>query len=434
MTPEALKEMVTKIVSVVLERTTIVYPGKETSIHNHESFMAYRSAHSRTSGRMTNAITNLNQEIKQGVIPKGNNQKRKLAEGEGINPTCCNFTNDQDCYRKHLEERMNYHRQWEFEQKTKEDFLTTPTTEGISRGNQPRCQKCEMHHTRDRTIKCMNCGKTGHKASDCKAPNRNGRSVTETDQSNFLDPGTYAKLVVQEKKPLLVWFTEVYKKFGCTLEFVTNSSREQWQNQELILGVAKKKRSLWRNLIFHKHYVRNRPWCLLGDFNSALSLEDRMEGSSVIDIAMREFKECVEEIEVFDVNRSGPQFTWNQKPRGMDGKLKKIDRIMANLACTDGFVGVHAIFQPYRISDHSPAILTIPASHKFTPRPFKFYNILVQNSQFKRKVKEYWDMDVSGFHMYKVVTLYQQNQCSSAGSLHYQQEHAYLLKHPSAGT
>ncbi|PWA56744.1 RNA-directed DNA polymerase, eukaryota, Reverse transcriptase zinc-binding domain protein [Artemisia annua] len=144
--------------------------------------------------------------------------------------------------------------------------------------------------------------------------------------------------------------------------------------------------------------------CLLGDFNSALNLEDRVEGSSVIDIAMREFKECVEVIEVFDVNRSGLQFTWNQKPSGTDGKLKKIDRIMANLACTDAFIGAHAIFQPYRISDHSLAILTIPTSQKFTPRPFKFYNIIAQNSQFKGKVKEFWDMDVSGFHMYKVVS------------------------------
>ncbi|PWA34170.1 RNA-directed DNA polymerase, eukaryota, Reverse transcriptase zinc-binding domain protein [Artemisia annua] len=105
---------------------------------------------------------------------------------------------------------------------------------------------------------------------------------------------------------------------------------------------------------------------------------------------------CVEVIEVFDVNRSGLQFTWNQKPRGTDGKLKRIDRIMANLACTDVFIGAHAIFQPYRISDHSPAILTIPTSHKFTPRPFKFYNIIVHNSQFKGKVKEFWDMDGKG--------------------------------------
>ncbi|PWA67161.1 RNA-directed DNA polymerase, eukaryota, Reverse transcriptase zinc-binding domain protein [Artemisia annua] len=164
------------------------------------------------------------------------------------------------------------------------------------------------------------------------------------------------------------------------------------------------RRPLWHNLCVHKHYVRNRPWCLLGDFNSALHLEDKLEGSSIIDIAMREFQECVNEIEVCDVNRSGLQFTWNQKPRGSDGTLKKIDRIMANLECTDGFVGAHAIFQPYRISDHSPAILTIPTAHKFQPRPFKFFNILVQKPRFKTLVKELWDVEVRGFHMYRVAS------------------------------
>ncbi|PWA53126.1 RNA-directed DNA polymerase, eukaryota, Reverse transcriptase zinc-binding domain protein [Artemisia annua] len=164
------------------------------------------------------------------------------------------------------------------------------------------------------------------------------------------------------------------------------------------------RRPLWYNLLVHKHYVRNRPWCLLGDFNSALNLEDKVEGSSVIDKAMREFKECVDEIEVFDVNRSGLQFTWKQKPRGTNGTLRKIDRIMANIGCTDGFVGVHAIFQPYRISDHSPAILTIPTSYRFKPRPFKFSNILVQNPRFKMQVKEYWDVSSSGFYMYQVVS------------------------------
>ena len=163
------------------------------------------------------------------------------------------------------------------------------------------------------------------------------------------------------------------------------------------------RRPLWDNLRMHKLYTRARPWCILGDFNSALHLEDKVTGSSVIDISMREFKECIDEVELVDINRSGLQFTWNQKPRGLDGTLKKIDRIMANLGFMDLFVGAHAIFQPYRISDHSPAILTIPTSVTFIPRPFKFANILVQNSRFKGKVKEVWDTNVSGFFMYRVV-------------------------------
>ncbi|PWA99778.1 RNA-directed DNA polymerase, eukaryota, Reverse transcriptase zinc-binding domain protein [Artemisia annua] len=89
----------------------------------------------------------------------------------------------------------------------------------------------------------------------------------------------------------------------------------------------------------------NIAWYFLGDFNSALNLEDKLESSSVIDIAMQEFKECVDQIEVSDVNRSGLQFRWNQKPRGVDGMLKKIDRIMANLGFMDTFLGAYAILQ-----------------------------------------------------------------------------------------
>ncbi|KAK1371795.1 Peptide chain release factor subunit 1 [Heracleum sosnowskyi] len=45
-------------------------------------------------------------------------------------------------------------------------------------------------------------------------------------QSNFRDASTNAELEVQEKMSLLEWFANEYKKFGCTLEFVTNKSQE----------------------------------------------------------------------------------------------------------------------------------------------------------------------------------------------------------------
>ncbi|KAH7521046.1 hypothetical protein JRO89_XSUnG0124700 [Xanthoceras sorbifolium] len=48
----------------------------------------------------------------------------------------------------------------------------------------------------------------------------------EADQSNFRDPETSAELEVQEKTSLLEWFANEYKKFGCSLEFVTNKSQE----------------------------------------------------------------------------------------------------------------------------------------------------------------------------------------------------------------
>jgi peptide chain release factor subunit 1 len=48
----------------------------------------------------------------------------------------------------------------------------------------------------------------------------------EADQSNFRDSETNSELEVQEKISLLEWFANEYKKFGCSLEFVTNKSQE----------------------------------------------------------------------------------------------------------------------------------------------------------------------------------------------------------------
>ncbi|GKE63593.1 hypothetical protein Tco_1513960, partial [Tanacetum coccineum] len=90
------------------------------------------------------------------------------------------------------------------------------------------------------------------------------------------------------------------------------------------------------------------------DFNAALNLDDKSVGSSKFDISMREFRDCVEEIKVSNVNYTGLKFTWNQKPKGDKGILKKIDGIMANM-------------------------------------------------EFKDLVKEEWSILVCGFHMYQVV-------------------------------
>ncbi|MCL7042403.1 hypothetical protein MKW94_010916 [Papaver nudicaule] len=48
----------------------------------------------------------------------------------------------------------------------------------------------------------------------------------ENDHTNFRDLANNAELEVQEKLPLLEWFANEYKQFGCALEFVTNKSQE----------------------------------------------------------------------------------------------------------------------------------------------------------------------------------------------------------------
>nr|GEX31879.1 hypothetical protein [Tanacetum cinerariifolium] len=170
------------------------------------------------------------------------------------------------------------------------------------------------------------------------------------------------------------------------------------------------------SLVFrHWDWSSNRAWCdkgtriilgwnhnecLLGDFNATFFLDESTASSSRTNIAMREFKACVDDIEVIDVNCSGLRFTWIQKPRGADGILKKLDRIIANMEFFSDFVG--AIFKPYQISDHAPSILCIPTKGKEKPKPFKFYNILSKHERFLDVVQEAWNKQYSGFFMFQI--------------------------------
>ncbi|PWZ45809.1 Eukaryotic peptide chain release factor subunit 1-2 [Zea mays] len=63
-------------------------------------------------------------------------------------------------------------------------------------------------------------------SSTGKVTTKHMNKEQEANQSNFCDPITNTDLEVQEKMSLLEWFANEYKKFGCSLEFVTNKSQE----------------------------------------------------------------------------------------------------------------------------------------------------------------------------------------------------------------
>nr|GEY64713.1 RNA-directed DNA polymerase, eukaryota, reverse transcriptase zinc-binding domain protein [Tanacetum cinerariifolium] len=69
------------------------------------------------------------------------------------------------------------------------------------------------------------------------------------------------------------------------------------------------RRALWSNLVGHAGLMHNRPWVLMGDFNAALNLEDHSSGGYEPNVAMCDFKEWVQAMEVSDVKCTGLHFT-----------------------------------------------------------------------------------------------------------------------------
>ncbi|KAI3723868.1 hypothetical protein L2E82_35629 [Cichorium intybus] len=120
------------------------------------------------------------------------------------------------------------------------------------------------------------------------------------------------------------------------------------------------RRTLWDSLAAHKHVVKVAPWIVLGDFNVALDMEDSTAGAYGISRGMDDFRDCVNRIEMEDLNFKGLFYTWTKSPNGFGGILKKIDRVLGNPCFVASFPSASITFLPYRSSDHSPTVLSLP--------------------------------------------------------------------------
>nr|GEY11591.1 hypothetical protein [Tanacetum cinerariifolium] len=145
-------------------------------------------------------------------------------------------------------------------------------------------------------------------------------------------------------------------------------------NENQLNNLPSERRYLWSDLGMHKYVVRGFPWAIL--------------------------MWCL----IWKTLSQGLHFTWNQKPKGGGGVLKKLDRIMGNINFIDTFPGAYAIFHPYRISDHLPAVLKLPTLTSPKPKPFKFFNFLAFKTRFIEVMESHWNTQIDGHNMFKVVS------------------------------
>ncbi|XP_021991394.1 uncharacterized protein LOC110888163 [Helianthus annuus] len=185
-----------------------------------------------------------------------------------------------------------------------------------------------------------------------------------------------------------IHFKAESKSFFCSFVYAENKYQDR--------------RTLWDDLCKHNTLAHDHPWVVLGDFNAALNLEDCLYGTSSHTIGMREFFDCIQAVELVDVNSHGLHYTWNQKPKEGIGILKKIDRIMSNMKFMDLFPEVYAVFQPARVSDHTPCVLKLSSITRTKQRPFKFPNFLTSKPEFRQVVVNEWAKGVQGCHMFSV--------------------------------
>jgi hypothetical protein len=161
------------------------------------------------------------------------------------------------------------------------------------------------------------------------------------------------------------------------------------------------RRLLWVNLASMRARVANNPWMIGGDFNVVKSVAEKW-GSDKLNSYEIEFGQCLNDLEVLDLNFSGCYYTWTNKSEEPHFVARKLDRVLANEFWLSYFGKTIVEFCPCGISDHSSAVISIGKMQSFGPKPFKFFNYWVEHKDFLSWVKEGWDFQVDGFPMYQL--------------------------------
>ncbi|GJZ55587.1 RNA-directed DNA polymerase, eukaryota, reverse transcriptase zinc-binding domain protein [Tanacetum coccineum] len=168
------------------------------------------------------------------------------------------------------------------------------------------------------------------------------------------------------------------------------------------------RKELWKNLDIYRRIIGKETWFLNGDMNVTLAPNEHSVGWSNITKDMKEFKCCVNQIEVEDINSSWLFFTWTKnlhtmKQGGQVGILKKLDRIMGSEEFISRYPQAYAMFLPYIISDHCPIVLVIPNGVQVKKKPFKFANFIAEKEEFMALVNQYWGEVDNGCTMFRAV-------------------------------
>jgi hypothetical protein len=83
---------------------------------------------------------------------------------------------------------------------------------------------------------------------------------------------------------------------------------------------------LWVNLSSMKGKVANNAWMICGDFNVIKNLAEKW-GSDKLNSYEIEFGQCLNDLEVLDLNFSGCFYTWTNKSEEPRFVVTKLDRV-----------------------------------------------------------------------------------------------------------
>ncbi|XP_057444431.1 uncharacterized protein LOC130736645 [Lotus japonicus] len=146
----------------------------------------------------------------------------------------------------------------------------------------------------------------------------------------------------------------------------------------------------WGELTALRARLLSHLWCIVGDFNSVRSPEERIGISSGPDSSRRdtdEFNGFINDMELLDLPLVGRKFTWF-RPNGH--AMSRLDRALVSSEWMEAWPNCFLHVQRRDVSDHCPLILKV-SNHNWGPKPFRTINGWLQDPRFRDYVEKEWN-------------------------------------------
>ncbi|KAL2923360.1 Protein MON2, partial [Bienertia sinuspersici] len=170
--------------------------------------------------------------------------------------------------------------------------------------------------------------------------------------------------------------------------------------QHITMEVTRTGEVPWRQELwaFLKNYAasHNHPWLVSGDFNDTRFDWERSNCSDEVKRRAKHFNALVEDMELIELEFSGPSHTW---ARGLSDEIRKsarLDRALCNSAWATRFTNASIKVLPAIQSDHCPLFIS---PNGFAPlnsinKPFRFQAAWLTHEKFQEFVQSKWSNQV----------------------------------------
>ncbi|XP_077226456.1 uncharacterized protein LOC143859720 [Tasmannia lanceolata] len=161
------------------------------------------------------------------------------------------------------------------------------------------------------------------------------------------------------------------------------------------------RRVLWEDirLIASGH---SENWIVLGDFNTTRFSDERFGGALPVSKDLEDFNNCIIDCSLTDLKALGSQFSWNNKSRSNNLKLRTLDRALVNHDWINSFPLSTAQFLPPGLSDHAPIVVNLQNHQSLGAKPFIFHNMWTEDISIFPIVEKAWNRKIVGNPMYRL--------------------------------